>query len=86
MAAIPARRAAVTSTVAPGRGAAARGSPPAGEQTAGTFRPCRLCLPEQKARCPPVFRPDGTAGTGTPVDDQVVPARLDGQPGDVVAG
>ena len=83
MAAIPARRAAVTSAVAPGRGAAARGGPPGREQTAGAFRPCRPGLPGQKARCRPVFGPDGTAGTGTPVDDQVVPARLDGRPGDV---
>ena len=43
---MPAFRAAVTSTVAPGCGAAAHSSSPAGEHTVCTFSPCRLCFPE----------------------------------------
>ena len=46
IAAIPAFRAAVTSTVVPGSGAAAQRSPPSGEQTVCTFSLCRLCFSE----------------------------------------
>ncbi len=44
--AIPSCRAAVTSTTAPGRGAAARSRSPCGEQTVCTFSPCLWYFPE----------------------------------------
>jgi hypothetical protein len=79
MAAIPAFRAAVTSTAAPGAGAAAHSSSPAGEQTvsmplvlAGVEGPLASCFPAERH-----------GGHVHPVHDEVLSAHLHRQPRDV---